>query len=216
MALRAWVLCRDYQSLQGWQRLDAWLRSIGLRCERGGGRFPQWRVGLVGMPSLARRLFVEAHTFTVVAQDGYGWLSAEEAASFRVGLGWPVVQRVEVVSSEESANDALVLAHLVLGLAERLGGVVDCGGELPPLASGGSGWAPEIAALTLACRKQVLASFPGRVYEVASEDSEGDLQVRHVLDVAFFAAWLAQPSCPLVELFCCETLPQRSGVVLEC
>ncbi|MBP0450499.1 hypothetical protein J5Y04_13170 [Kitasatospora sp. RG8] len=89
----------------------------------------------------------------------------------------------------------LVLGHLTLALAERLGALIDFDGLLSyPTPREDTG---DEALLERA--RALVGSLPGRVAEVSYDTWGGGRWFRHVGDVEFLSAWLQHPGFHLVK-----------------
>jgi hypothetical protein len=131
------------------------------------------------------------------------WQAADhdEAAEMVDAIGSQPGIQITLCAMVNSDYDHLVLGHLALGLARRYDALVDLCGPLPVPRLHASTWPhswqdePEHAAAT----RTVIASLPGRVYEIAYRTVTGGTWVYHLVDARFLAEWLAHPDFRMVK-----------------
>lgn len=89
----------------------------------------------------------------------------------------------------------MLLGHLALALARRLGALIDFDGVLGyPTPRDET-----VDDAHLARARALVASLPGMVAEVSYDTGSGSRWFRHVSDVEFLAAWLRHPEFHLVK-----------------
>ncbi|MEU8542390.1 DUF6368 family protein [Streptomyces sp. NPDC048717] len=107
----------------------------------------------------------------------------------------PPVQGLILCAGCSGPENHLLLGHLALGMARRLGTLVDFDGVL--------GYpAPRDETrdeADLATARTLVASLPGTVAEVSYDTGGGDRWFRHVGDTEFLAAWLQHPEFHLIK-----------------
>jgi hypothetical protein len=183
----------DRDELFGWLGL-AFARETG---EDWRLRDPA-RLGLAGHPGPDDR--DTARPFLVTIGP---WQADEhdEEAELVDAIGYQPGTQITLCAMVNSDYDHLVLGHLALALARRYDALVDLGGPLPVPRPPGSTWPhswqdePQQVAAT----RTVIASLPGRVYEIAYRTVTGGTWVHHLVDARFLAEWLAHPDFRMVK-----------------
>ncbi|MFI1368644.1 DUF6368 family protein [Streptomyces griseochromogenes] len=105
------------------------------------------------------------------------------------GLGrWPAAELC-LLAHCSGKDDHLLLGRLALSLAERFGALIDFGGLLGYRYSL-YGVTDEERAVCLARSRGLVASLPGRVWEMPYATGDGVCGYSHVADREFLAAWL--------------------------
>jgi hypothetical protein len=108
------------------------------------------------------------------------------------GLDRPPAAELILLATCNSQEDHLLLGHLALFLAGRFNALIDFGGML------GDGCRADAAA-SLAGSRALVASLPGRVWEMPYATTEESCQYTHVGDREFLAAWLRHPGFRMIK-----------------
>ncbi|MFJ9377082.1 DUF6368 family protein [Streptomyces sp. NPDC101455] len=108
----------------------------------------------------------------------------------------PPVQGVVVGAACSGATNHVLLGHLTLALARRLGALIDFGGLLNGHPTGGGDTGNEAV---LARARALASAVPGRVTEVSYDTRGGRRWLRHVGDMEFLEAWLHHPDFHLIK-----------------
>ncbi|MFI5643242.1 DUF6368 family protein [Kitasatospora sp. NPDC051705] len=106
----------------------------------------------------------------------------------------PPVKGLIVSAGCSGRENHLLLGHLALAMARRLGSPVDFDGVLGyPVPRDDTGDGTDLARA-----RALVASLPGKVAEVSYDTGGAGRWFRHVGDVEFLAAWLRHPDFHLV------------------
>jgi hypothetical protein len=126
-----------------------------------------------------------------LSEDEYLPAEDEDYSTFSM----PPVQGLILCAGCSGPENHLLLGHLALGMARRLGALVDFDGILGyPTPRDDTRDEADLATA-----RALVASLPGMVAEVSYDTGGGGRWLRHVGDVEFLTAWLEHPDFHLVK-----------------
>jgi Family of unknown function (DUF6368) len=119
---------------------------------------------------------------------------------YRANLGYVPEAQLWLSAECNSSIDDRIVGRMILYLAEELGGVIDMNGAIrPPLEPGRSYSMKNYPWHSLEEVSAFVHIIPGQVYEQYYVAASGLQCVSHLVDVAFFRAWLDHPNFHLIK-----------------
>lgn len=183
------VLLREALTKQQEDDLEVWLRSIAKLLEKGDGAYDFCSNEDAFPGTVSRCLF----NLSVGDTQEQGDWEENEIRQIKELLGYLPIQSITVWSGCNQPEDHTTLAQLVLHLAVVYDGLIDMAGTItPPLKPlGEEASLEEISAYVRA--------MPGKVYEIECTTASGYRWIHHLVDVAFFRAWMEHPHFHMIK-----------------
>ncbi len=183
------VLLREVLTQQQEDELEVWLRSITKPLEKKNGAYDFCLNDDAFPGTISRCLF---NLSVGDAPEQRDW-EENEIRQIKELLGCLPIQSITVWSGCNQPEDHTTLAQLVLHLAVQYDGLIDMTGPItPPLKPlGEEASLEEISAYVRA--------MPGKVYEIEFTTASGYHWIYHMVDVAFFQAWMEHPHFHMIK-----------------
>lgn len=187
------VLLHEALTKQQEDELEVWLRSNTDLLEKGKADY-DFRLNEDIFPGTVSRCLFNLSVGD--AQEQEDW-EQDEIRQIKESLGYLPRQSIGVWSGCNQPEDHSTLAQLVLHLALVCNGLIDMRGAITPPHHKGIG--EELSPKALEEIRTYVRAMPGKMYEIEYTTVSGYRWIYHLVDVAFFRAWIEHPHFHMIK-----------------